>query len=305
MKYVVLALKGMVYGVTNLLPGIGGGLILIILGIYEQFVDAVGNLFVEWRKWKEHLAFLVPMGIGAAVGMVAFAKLVKAGIALAPAPAMFLFMGLVVGTIPAVLRMHRDMRFSVGRGIAFLCGVVVVVLLKYAESNELAATWKADAASVGGFLYYLLSNFVAGGASVTPGLDGSYIWMLTGIFEEVMGAIGSVTELRHALSATSGGLGAALAGVQWAVLFATGIGAVGGIMIISKLIDTAIKRAPSITYYVVLGLVVASIYGLWPNAEDFTAHGSLALTIVGAVVAFILGAGLTLYLGRREAAQGA
>jgi uncharacterized membrane protein len=53
--------KGMVYGVTNIVPGIGGGIMLILLGIYEQFVDALGNLLIKRDRWKEYLSFLVPV----------------------------------------------------------------------------------------------------------------------------------------------------------------------------------------------------------------------------------------------------
>ena len=304
MRYLVLALKGIVYGVTNLLPGIGGGLILIILGIYEQFVEALGNFFVDLPHWKERLAFLVPMGIGAAVGMVAFARLIKELMGIYPAPAMFFFMGLVVGTIPSVLRMTQDMRLTIGRGVAFACGLVVVVLFKWAESHSLSAGWATDTRSVGGFVYYLLSNFIAGGASVTPGLDGSYIWMLAGIYDGVMGAIGSVSEVRQVLG--SAGLSAILTGIQWATLFATGIGAVVGIIFFSKLIDTAIKRAPAVTYYVVLGLVVASVYGLWPTTGARLWPMGLTLSrgaILAVILAFGFGAALTLFLGKREEAQ--
>jgi putative membrane protein len=296
LTYALLVLKGMVYGVTNLLPGIGGGLILIILGIYEQFVDHVGNFFLDLRRWKQHLAFLIPMGLGAAMGMVAFASAIKWLMGLYPAPAMFLFMGLVVGTIPAVLHMHSDMRLTPGRAVALMCGIALVVLFKWAENHSVSAGWSTDPKQASGFVYYLLSNFVAGGASVTPGMDGSYIWMLAGIFDGVMGAISSVKEVRQVLGA--GGFGAALAGIQWAALFATGIGAVAGIIIISKLIDTAIKRAASVTYYVVLGLVVASVYGLWPKPEELA-----QASIVVMALAFGAGAALTWFLGRKETQQ--
>ncbi len=305
MSSVFLFLKGVVYGVVNLLPGIGGGIILVILGIYEQFVSSVGNLFLDLRNWRKHLSFLIPMGLGAAAGMILFAKGVSALMGSHPAPAMFFFMGLVIGTIPSVLKLHGDMRPTAGRVTALLVGLVLGILFKVAQSQSLEAGLVARADSVSGFIYYVFANIIAGGASVTPGMDGSYIWMLTGIFEQVMGAIGSVTELLAVLS--SGGLGAALAGVHWSVLFSTGIGAVVGIVFFAKLIDLAIKRVPGVSYYTVLGLLLASVYGLWPPARGFGEEASLELwpaglqlsvgDVVLVIVAFAVGAAITLYSG--------
>ncbi|NLV74777.1 MAG: DUF368 domain-containing protein [Chloroflexi bacterium] len=304
----LLVFKGIVYGVTNLLPGIGGGLILIILGIYRQFVSSVGNFFLDLKNWRKHLAFLVPMMLGAAIGMVLFAKSVTYLMEQYPVISMFFFMGLVIGTIPAVLKQTPDMRLTPGRLVAMLIGVAIVVLFKFAERQSMQAGWSTNPASPGGFVYYLLSNVAAGGASVTPGMDGSYVWMLTGIYKDVMAAISSVTGLRAAFG--SGGICEALASVHWAVLIATGIGAVVGIVFISKLIDVALKRWPSVTYYVILGLVIASIYGLWPSSPN-AVEGSVTLWPVSAtvtarevlflVLAFAVGLGITLFAGSREA----
>lgn len=308
LKYLILVLKGIVYGVTNLLPGIGGGLILIILGIYQQFVSSVGNFFLELRNWRKNLAFIIPMLLGAGIGMVVFAKGVTWIMDQFPVVSMFLFMGLVVGTIPSVLKQTFDMKLTVGRAIAMVAGMLVVVLFKFAERQSLSAGWSTNAGSVGGFLYFFISNVLAGGASVTPGMDGSYVWMLTGIFDKVMAAIGSVTGLKALLTVGSGGLGAALGSIHWAVLLATGIGAVVGIIFFSKLIDMALKRVPSITYYVVLGLVIASIYGLWPSSKE---NGPLwpvgaavkPLDIVWIIVVFGVGLGITLFAGSRPEAK--
>ena len=108
MKYLGLVLKGMAYGVTHLVPGLGGGLMLILLGIYEQFVDAIGNLLVNRSRWKEYISFLALLGVGMVASMVASAKGITLLLQRYPAATMFFFMGLVVGTIPTVLRLHNN-----------------------------------------------------------------------------------------------------------------------------------------------------------------------------------------------------
>ena len=135
--------------------------------------------------------------------------------------------------------------------------------------------------------------------------------MLTGIFKQVMAAIGSVTGLL-ALFSAGGGIGAALGSVHWAVLLATGIGAVIGIIFFSKLIDFALQKKPSGTYYFILGLVVASVYGLWPTTPNSAdTNGPLwpvgaavkPLDIVFIVVFFVIGLAITLFAGSRPEAN--
>jgi len=306
--YLLLVIKGAIYGVTNILPGIGGGLILIILGIYQRFVDSIGNFFLDLKSWRKHLAFIIPFMIGAALGMVLFAKAVTIIMERQPVASMFLFMGLVVGTIPSVFKQAADMRLTFGRAAAALAGVLVVVLFQYAENHSFSTGWTASANTVGGFAYYTVSSFVAGGGSVTPGLDGSYIWMLTGVYEAVMAAISSVSNVLDVFKSSSGGLLEVLGTLHWAVLFATGIGAVLGIIVFSKLVDMAVKKIPSITFYVVLGLLGASVYGLWPliqdNAGDGVTYWPVGAGVTWAevllvVAAFVVGLAVTLFAGSR------
>ena len=274
LHYLVLFVKGMAYGVTHIAPGLGGALVLIVMGVYEQFVDAVGNLLVRRERWKEYLAFLVPLGLGMVVGMVGVARAITVVWERYPVATQFFFMGLVVGTIPPVVRLHGDMRPTVGRGVALAAslGAVVFITLLGGGMNAGSA---ADLSTTGGLVYNFFAAFLSGGASVTPGMDGSYILLLFRVYEPVVAAVGDLVDLR----------------IAWGILATTGVGAVGGILVVSKLIDTAIKRAPSLTYYLVLGLIAGSVYGLWPREaanSDVLVH----------ILAFVVGAGIALLLNR-------
>ena len=70
MKYLVLVLKGMAYGLTHIVPGLGGGIVMILLGVYEPFVDALGNFFLRRDRWGEYIPFLVSLGIRMAIAVV-------------------------------------------------------------------------------------------------------------------------------------------------------------------------------------------------------------------------------------------
>lgn len=272
--YVVLVLKGMAYGITHIVPGIGGGLMLIVTGIYEQFVDAVGNFFLERHRWREHLAFLVPLGVGMVASMLVISRVLTALAEDYPAALAFFFMGLLLGTIPSVLRLHSDMRPTVGRGAALVIGLAVVVAFRVVQ-DRVGQTEAGTLQGLGGIAYNAVTSFLAGGASVTPGLDGTYIWMLAGSYERVLGAISALTHLD----------------IAWAILIPAGIGAVLGILAFSKAIDTLFKRAPSLAYYTVLGLIAGSVYGLWPDGL-----GGMSPIVVA--LAFLAGAAAAYGLSR-------
>ncbi|MBC7235904.1 MAG: DUF368 domain-containing protein [Chloroflexi bacterium] len=274
MKYIVLALKGVAYGITHIVPGLGGGLILILLGIYEQLVEALGNLF-DLRRWREHLAFLAPVAIGMVLGMVVLARVITEIMSRFPAASMFFFMGLLVGTIPSVWRMHDDMRPTVGRVIALGMGLALVIALR-AVKPQGGGSLQAISTPLGA-AYNLLISFIAGGASVTPGLDGSYMLLLGGTYEPVIEAVADLSRLI----------------IHWLPLITTSVGAVAGILIFSKLIYIALKRVPAVSAYMILGLVVGSVYGLWPKEPARVGAPLL-------ILAFLVGVALAWLSGRSE-----
>jgi putative membrane protein len=280
-EYLLLVLKGMAYGVTNLVPAIGGGTILILLGIYERFVDAWGNLW-NWKRWKKIIPFLAVLLVGAAIGMIALSKLINYLLNQYEIPTMLFFIGLLLGTIPSVFKMHGDMRLTVGRAESLVVGVAVVVLLRIVREQTLAASAR-EIQNASGFLYYVVTSFLAGAASVTPGMDGSSVFMLAGTYEPITAALSALSHLD----------------VHWMTIIATGLGAGPGIILFSKLIDTAIKRAAAVVYYCVLGIIAGSAYGLWPRG--MTSASTTTLLVAGAV--FVVGLALALVFNRPAKAE--
>lgn len=248
-QYLILALKGMAFGLSNIVPGLTGGAILIVLGIYAQFVDAVGNLVTRPERRREYLLFLGALGLGAAIAMVGLARLMTWLLDWRPVLMMFLFKGLLLGTVPSLLRMHGDMRLTPGRLLAAAFGLALVVGFRALERQGLHAELMADPRSLPGMLYTLATAFLAGAANITPGISGSYVFLLAGTYGPIMEALSALARFS----------------IRWEILAPTGLGAVLGIVVCSKLIDTALKRIPAATAYTILGLLLGSVYGLWPE----------------------------------------
>ncbi len=282
MHSIVIALKGMVYGVTHILPGLGGSLVLIMMGIYEEFVEAIGNLFIDRAGLARRLRFLVPLGIGMVLGMLVAAVVIVGFLERFPTATSVFFMGLLLGTIPSVLRLHGDMRPTLGRVAAALVGIALVVLVKSLETRVAngARLTIQDLKRPAGLGYNLLISFLGGGASVTPGMDGSTVLIVGGVYQPILEAFRALTHLQ----------------IEWLPLLTTAVAVVLGMVTFAKSIELFIQRSPAVAYYGVLGLILGSIYALRPTGTLTEPMWVLPLVLAA-------GFGIATLLGRTGQAQ--
>jgi len=295
MKFINLFLKGMAVGVSNVIPGVSAGTFLVLLGIYDELVEAVGNFLTNKSRRKDYFLFLLPLVIGAVGAVLAFANLIPFLLERYAAPTQFFFIGLILGSIPTVFRMHHDMKPSMPRGVAFVLGLGVVILLAVGErrppsfppigapplfpphwGGKRGGLFSAGTASLLALFFFGVVGFFAGGAMVTPGVSGAYIFLLTGTYGPIMQAVASLTSPP----------------VHWGVIVAVAAGAGVGILVCSKLIDLALKRQPAVTFYAILGLICGSFVGLWPADLD------LSISSLTCILTFAAGAAIACLLGK-------
>ncbi len=271
MKFINLFLKGMANGIAHMVPGLSGGTFMVLMGIYNEFVEAIGNFFTNREKRRDYLAFLLPLGIGTVAGIVAFANLATIVLDRYPAQTQFFFIGLVVGTIPGVIKIHHDMKTSLPRVAAFVLGLGLVVLLGIQNQRGVSTNFTASTASLLDLFRFAVVGFVGGGAMVTPGMDGSYVLILAGVYGPIMEALASLIHPP----------------VYWGVLISVAMGAGLGIILCSRLIDVALKRQPAVTYYAILGLICGSFVGLWPVGISAPPLACILTFAAGAGIAYL------------------
>jgi len=278
-KFINLLLKGMAIGVANVIPGVSTGTFLVLLGIYDELIEAVSNFFANREKVKIYLLFLFPLGIGAVGGTLAFANLATLVLDRYPVPAQFFFIGLIVGSIPSVIKMHADMKPSAHRVIAFAVGLGLAALVGSGGRSEMLAHFSANTSSLSGLLYFGVIGFFAGGAVITPGMSGSYIFLLAGTYGPIMQSLASLTQPP----------------IHWGVIISVAAGVGVGVLVCSRLIDVALKRQPAVTFYAILGLICGSFVGLWPAELDVSASSLAGLLTfaVGVGIAWLLGKPVT------------
>lgn len=274
MKILLLVLKGIAVGVSNVIPGVSAGTLLVLLGIYDQLIEAVGHFLTNGARRKEYFRFLLPLVLGAVGGVLAFANLISFLLEQHLVPTQFFFIGLILGSIPTVIGMHGDMRPSVVRVVAFGLAVGLVVLLSAGERHGIGESFGADTPALLALSLFVGVGFFAGGAMVTPGVSGAYVFLLTGTYGPIVQALASLTRPP----------------VQWGVIVAVSGGAALGILICSRLIDLVLKKYPAVTFYAILGLICGSFVGLWPADLDLPASSLVGIPTFtgGAIIAYLL-----------------
>jgi putative membrane protein len=279
MRYiVVLLLKGMIVGVVHIVPGVSSGTFMVLLRIYDELIASVSGLLSSPRDMealRRRLSFLVPLALGVAIGTVGIAKVASLVLDQYPVLSLLFFIGVIAGGIPSVIKMHHDMKPTVGRVITFVVGAGIAILVGLVGKGEALVEASAEAASAPNLLQLSVGGFFSGSAMMTPGLSGSYILLLTGTYEPIIEALDSLTHPP----------------MQLVVLIPATLGLVLGIVVFAKLTSILLKCWPAVTFYAILGLICGSLIGLWPTEFIFAEHGlvGIPLLIVGVAIAYFLG----------------
>ena len=269
MKYFIDILKGAVVGIANIIPGVSGGTMAVITGIYEKLIDIIGNIFSHlksWTKLKEDLKFIIPIGIGAVVGIVAFSKVLEWLLGSYEMPTLYCFLGLIIGSLPLIFKNANDKGFNIKYIIPFVITTALMILLNMINVDEtiLVEFGKTpiDILKLVGY------GFVAAGTMIIPGISGSMVLMIMGIYNAILAAVSSLN-------------------ITVLIPFAIGVGI--GIIIVSKIIDMLLAKFYGYTYYAILGFIIGSIVFIFPGfAFSLTGLASVITFVIGFVVSFMI-----------------
>lgn len=254
MDMVKFVIFGAIVGVANIIPGVSGGTMAVILKIYDRLIETL-----SLKNVKKNLPFIIPLGIGAAVGIVLFSKAIEFLLGNYPMATNFTFMGLILGSIPMIFQRARGEKMEAKGMVSFLVALVVMVviaLLKPAESNAVLALTPLN------LLILFGASAISTFAMILPGISGSFVMLVLGVYTTV-------------LSSISGVFTWPIDGVTWlcvGMLIPVGLGCIVGLIFGSKLVDVLIRKQPQATYFAILGLVVGSLLAVFPK-------DSLALTL--------------------------
>lgn len=275
-------LKGMVVGVANIIPGVSGGTMMVSMGIYDKLIHCLTHLF---KEFKESMKFLIPIFVGAGIALVGLSFIIQPAFEHFPLQTSCLFIGLIVGGLPAAWKKVKGKGIKVSYIVPFLIFFVLVVGLALIGEKE------GNAADLTFGLWSCIKLFVVGiiasATMVIPGVSGSMMLLLLGYYNPIVSAIKNfVTAL------ASFDMQGILQGCG--VLVPAGVGIVVGIFAIAKLIEVVFEKFPMQAYWAIIGLIVASPFAVLLMAQLGTIT---AVSVIVSVVTFAIGFVIAMKLG--------
>ena len=282
MKWFLDVLRGTVIGLANVIPGVSGGTMMVSMGIYDKLIWSINHLF---KKFKECFKILLPYIIGMLAAIIIGSFALKAAFRDYPLPTNTLFIGLILGSLPFILKEMKGEKIGWQGVLAFALLFGLVVFLKAIEAENTAKV----SLNVGTVLLMLLMGAICSAAMVIPGVSGSMILKTLGYYEPV------VTEAIPGLvkGITSGNWSAVLENIGILLPFLIGI--VAGIFGIAKLIEVLMRKWKGRTYCGILGMVAASPVVILMDTSIY--DGFNWIICVVSVVTLALGVFIAMKLG--------
>lgn len=246
MNWIRDILKGAVIGIANIIPGVSGGTMAVAMGIYDKLISSVTHIFKEFKK---SILFLLPVGIGMLLGIVGLSMLIEWMLGRIPIQTNLLFIGLILGGIPAVWSRVKGASIRPQHIIGCLVFFALVVVLAVMDGTE------GGAADLSFGLVNCIKIFgvgiIAAATMVIPGVSGSMMLMLMGYYNPVIETINAFVKALVAFDVQG-----ILSGCG--VLIPFGLGVVVGILGIAKLIEILLSKFPYVVFWCIIGLILAS-----------------------------------------------
>ena len=287
MKNLLLGIKGFFMGIANVIPGVSGGTIAIILGIYEDFISSISNLFKDLKK---NILYLLPIFIGMILAIITTSKVVSYSYNNFPLPTMLFFVGLVFGGIPMLINNVKGKKESkkISNYVIFLITFALVIFL---ASYKLIFSINSEVSfanmNILNYIILFIIGVIAAATMVIPGVSGSLVLMILGYYYPIINTVNALFK-EDFLS-------------NLVILGVFGIGVVVGIVAISKLLEMLFKKYNTKTYFGVLGFVFASIIAIPLSAcIELNSIPITASQIIIGIILLVVGTLISYKLGEKE-----
>ena len=292
LKTIRRLLNGLAFGVTETVPGVSGGTIAIILGFYDELIGAINNFR---KEPKRYLKILLPILAGVIVGFIAFSGVMHYLLTYHTLPTMTFFVGLIVGIIPIIFRKVKEPSGGLKSGRVAMIGLPALLVIVLAGLKGVEIRDPVDVIAAIDFPYMLflvLAGAIAAMALVIPGISGSFVLLLIGIYPLAMYSISTV---RLLITEPSGELVTDIC----KVLVPLGIGIIIGGLTMCRIIEGLLEKHYTVAYSIILGLLLGSVYALL-RQQLLAQSGMEAVTVVIAVITCAAGCLLSYNLGKKR-----
>lgn len=234
MSWLIRVIKGALVGIGAILPGLSGGVLMVVFGIYDHLISFLGTFP---KNFKKYFFFFLPIGIGGILGILLFAGLVSAAFGKYAAQFVSLFIGFVAGTVPSLWK-SAGLK---GRGkqgyIALIVAASVILILMLSGENQLTAIEPS-------FLVWIGGGVLVGLGFIVPGLSPSNFLIYFGLYSKMSDGISDL---------------------DFSVIIPLMLGVLLATIAFAKIVSILFERKYEIMYHMILGTVLGSSLAIFPT----------------------------------------
>ena len=247
-EYIVNFFNGFMMSLADSVPGVSGGTIAFLLGFYDKFINSLNDLISKDKKErKEAIKYLIKIGIGWVIGLSLSVLILTSVFETHIYKVSSLFMGFILLSIPIIILEEKDTVKGEYLNIIYtFIGILLVFLITYFNSTELKSMSLTNL-TIGNGIYIFLVGMIAISAMILPGISGSTLLLIFGLYLPIITGIKDILHLNFSSF--------------WG-LFIFGLGIIAGIFSIIKLLKKAFEKFRTQTVYTILGLMIGSIYSI-------------------------------------------
>lgn len=264
-------IQGALIGAGAVLPGVSGGVLAVLFGVYKPLMKLLAHPF---KEWKNSLKLLWPILVGVVIGYIGIAKLLAKVLTTYETQALALFVGMTIGILPSLFReageKGRDKKSWTSMGVVFLVAMAVLIACRVMQVTIVPNLfWNM----FGGFCLVL--------SMIAPGMSSSVLLL-------PLKAVGSdgvtITLYTHVTDA--------IGNLNFAVLVPIGIGALLTLVLLTRAVDWLLNNHYSVAFHGIIGLVIAATIFTVPAGAFTASVGSclvhLLFVVLGAIATLLL-----------------
>lgn len=259
-------LKGIVVGIGGIAPGLSGSVLLVIFGLYQKTINAIGTLF---KKFKENILFLIPLFLGIGIGIILFSKVVDFLLNNFEMQTRFAFLGLVLGTVPLFYREVKKEGFKNKYYIIIAISAIIGFALFFFNKNIFPEVTDPN------MIQSIFLGVAVAGSSIVPGVDSAVILSSLGLYELYVSSI---------------------ADFNLSILIPAGFGLAFGVLVISFIMNILIKKYYTMTFSIIFGLFISIIPNVLNESCVLEANSASVISIIVLIFGFLV----SYYLGDIE-----
>lgn len=265
MEFLKNFLKGLAISISQIVPGVSGGTIAMILGIYDKLLHAINNIL---KDFKNQYKILLQVGIGAIVGIFLFSNIVKSLFDNYPIPVGYLFIGIILGGAPLMFKKATVKGLNKKSIIYLILGMVIVLMMGTLNNDSSSIITSLNFFD---FIWLFIGGVVVAIALILPGISGSFMLYVFGLYNTVITAV-----------------------VQFniPILIPIVIGGIFGTLLTARVIEMLLIKYPQQTYILIFGFILGSVVSVFPGVNGINSIIGVILGIIGFI--------FTYYISRNE-----